>query len=358
MNTAYDSSRQWPDTQEAFFRDPLVLDRHRILNSTSFRRLGYKTQVFVPFEADHLRTRLTHTLEVAYLAGLLAERFDANTKLAEVISLAHDLGHGPFGHSSEKILNQLLADDGGFEHNHQSIRVVEYLEGPYPWFRGLNLTRATLAGMEVHNTPYDRPDMLDTGTDLEGQLANWADRLAYNAADLEDALGAGFVTGEDLQALALYRQAWEQLDATLREKPLHAVRRIVIEAIQKTLILAMQKHQVNGKSFVTVREPELGMLKELERFLFERVYRCPRLAQTAQTVQEVIARIFHRYQHAPDLLPKRYLSRQSEQGLNRTIGDYISGMTDRFCLKVYRQMFGADDILLASIQPVVGLGST
>ncbi|MFA5865494.1 MAG: HD domain-containing protein [Phycisphaerae bacterium] len=355
--TNYDFSRQCPDPQESFFANPLLLDRHRVLHSTSFRRLGYKTQVFLPLEADHLRTRLTHTLEVAHLAGLLADHFGVNTALAEVISLAHDLGHGPFGHSSEKILNLLLEKVGGFEHNHQSLRVVQYLEGPYPWFRGLNLTHATLAGLEVHNTPYDRPDALDTNSHIEGQLANWADRLAYNTADLEDALGAGFLIPDDLKNLALYRQSCDQLDPSLRDKPLPALRRIILESIQIILIQSLEIQRPNGSPMVTINGRELQALRELESFLLEKVYRNPQLARTSQTVQEIIAKIFHRYQQEPRLLPTRYLSRQGDLPLDLIIGDYISGMTDRFCLKVYRQMFGPDDILLASIEPVVGLGS-
>ncbi len=353
----YDFSRQHPDPEEDFFKNPLLLDRHRILHSTSFRRLGYKTQVFLPLEADHFRTRLTHTLEVAHMGILLAARFDANTTLTEAIGLAHDLGHGPFGHASEQILNQLLADVGGFEHNHQSIRVVQYLEGPYPWFRGLNLTKACLAGLEVHNTPYDRPDQLDTSAELEGQLANWADRLAYNIADLEDALGAGFVNHEELLNLSLYREVWDQLQPSFREKPIHAIRRVILETIQQILIHSIEITCPHDKPLVGMNERELKAMKELEAFLYEKVYRSPRLAKTSQTVQEMIAKIFHQYRKQQDLLPIRYLSRQNEMPLDRIIGDYISGMTDRFCLKVYRQMFGPDDILLTSIQPVIGSGS-
>jgi dGTPase len=352
-----DYSRHWPDPDESFFRVPLLLDRHRIIHSTSFRRLGYKTQVFLPLEADHLRTRLTHTLEVAHLAVLLAHHFRADPLLTEVISLAHDLGHGPFGHSSECVLNRLLAGVGGFEHNQQSLRVVQYLEGPYPWFRGLNLTRATLAGLEVHNTPYDRPDQSDAGGNLEGQLANWADRLAYNMADLEDALGAGLVTPEALRDVGIFREAWDRLEPSLREKPLPAIRRIILENIQQGLIQSMSVHSSDGKARVSLRAAELQALTELEAFLMANVYRCPQLARTSETVQAIIEKIFDRYRKEPELLPLRYLSRQTDFPLDRIIGDYLAGMTDRFCLKAYRQMFGPDDMLLCSIQPVMGLGS-
>ncbi len=353
----HDYSRRWPDPQEQWFSNPLLLDRHRILHATSFRRLGYKTQVFLPLEADHFRTRLTHTIEVAHVASLLACRFDANALLAEVISLAHDLGHGPFGHSSEAVLNQLMTGVGGFEHNAQSIRVVEYLEGAYPWFRGLNLTRTTLEGMAAHNTPYDRPGQPLACEHLEGQLVNWADRLAFNMGDLEDAIGADFITPQQLQNLTLYRRAFDELTEDLREKPVHALRRILMESIQQTLINALELQTVPGGRRVTMQSDVQAGLEQMEAFLMDNVYRGPQLTQTSQTVQAIISRIFNRYREQPDLMPRRYLNRQSEMPLDRIIGDYLSGMTDRFCLKVYRQLYGADDMLLTSIKPVIGIGS-
>jgi dGTPase len=349
--------REYPDPQARRFADPFLLDKHRVLHSTSFRRLGYKTQVFLPLEADHFRTRLTHTLEVAHVAEMLAEKFGGNSRLVEVISLAHDLGHGPFGHSSETILEKLLASVGGFEHNEQSIRTVKFLEGPYPWFRGLNLTRSVILGLEAHNTPYDRADQADLNDHLEGQLVNWADRIAYNSADLEDALGANFLTAGDLQQLALCRRAFEMVPEEFQDRPIYAIRRIVLENLQQILIDALKIDDIAGKKLVRLRAEELKDLEAVESFLMENVYLSPLLARTSQTVQEMIAKIFHCYKNKPELLPKRYLNRQPEVPLDRTIGDYIAGMTDRFCLKVYRQMFGEGDTLLQSIQPVVGAGS-
>jgi len=202
-----------------------------------------------------------------------------------------------------------------------------------------------------------RSELLDTTASLEGQLANWADRMAYNTADLEDALGAAIISQDDLKNLPLFRMAWEQLDASLKNKPFHAVRRIVLGSIQRNLIEAIEVCGTDEKFAVTMNSQTLEALKEMEKFLYERVYRCPQLADTSQKVQEVISKLFYRYQNQPELLPKRYLVRQREISLERTIGDYISGMTDRFCLKVYRQIFGPDDMLLQSIQPVVGIGS-
>jgi dGTPase len=357
MDRPYNISRQHDDPLAQRLNDPFLLDRHRVLHSTSFRRLGYKTQVFLPLEADHFRTRLTHTLEVAHMAILLANRFGSNPLLAEVIGLAHDLGHGPFGHSSETALNKLMAGEGGFEHNEQSIRVVEFLEGPYPWFRGLNLTRSTIDGLKAHNTPYDRADQSETNDHLEGQLVNWADRLAYNSADLEDAIGADFVTTEELQSLELYRRAWEMIPKELQEKPIYALRRVVMENLQYILINAIELCEVSGKTIVKMRNEELSQLVAVEKHLLSKVYMSDRLLETAKIVQEIIAKLFGYYRAEPNRLPKRYRSRMPEVSLEKTICDYISGMTDRFCLKTYRQFFGDEDELLKSIQPVIGPGS-
>lgn len=357
MDRQYDISRQNADPLAERFHDPFLLDRHRVLHATSFRRLGYKTQVFLPLEADHFRTRLTHTLEVAQMAILLADRFKANPLLAEVIGLAHDLGHGPFGHASETALNKLMADADGFEHNEQSIRVVEFLEGPYPWFRGLNLTRSTLDGLQAHTTPYDRAEQSHVNDHLEGQLVNWADRLAYNSADLEDALGADFITADELLSLPLYRRAWDMIPQELQDRPIYALRRVVIENLQYILINAIELRKIDGKKIVVLRDEELREITKIEKFLLERVYLSERLIHTAQIVQEIIDKLFNRYRAEPELLPRRYLSRIPDISLDRTICDYISGMTDRFCLKLYRQLFGDDDKLLQSIQPVIGTGS-
>jgi dGTPase len=215
-------------------------------------------------------------------------------------------------------------------------------------------------GLQAHNTPYDRTDLAETdgiNDHLEGQIVNWADRLAYNSADLEDALGADFITADDLNQFTLYRRAFERLPKTFQDRPIYAIRRIVLENLQHILFDALEMHDVNGKHLLSLKSEELRELQAIEDFLLNKVYLSPKLAQTANVVQEIISKIFHRYQADPNLLPKRYLARLPEVPLDRTIGDYIAGMTDRFCLKIYRQMFGEDDILLRSIQPVLAVSS-
>ena len=170
-------------------RDPFAVDRRRIINCVAFRRLQHKTQVFGPAEHDHFRTRLTHTLEVAETARCLAKGLRANETLAEPIALAHDLGHPPFGHAGEAALDDAMKEYGGFNHNTHALRVVAYLEHPYPDFRGLNLTAETLAGLRTHATGFDAPDASVSGSSVEAQIASLADRIAYNCHDLEDAIG-------------------------------------------------------------------------------------------------------------------------------------------------------------------------
>ncbi len=332
-----DASREHSDPQENIFSCPLTLDRHRILHSTAFRRLGYKTQVFCPFEADHFRTRLTHSIEVAHIARLLAQKFDANQELAETISLAHDLGHGPFGHNCETTLNRLMAGFGGFEHNHQSLRVVQYLEHPYPWFTGLNLTRATIVGLETHETPYDNPSLKGQKVSSEAQIASWADRIAYDSSDLEDAFGAKFVRHEDMIKLELYREAWETLSAEIRTKPLPKIRRVICESLQRIMIESIS---LKDNLFVMDKE-KLKTVEEFEKFLLDNVYLSRELRDISKTVDKVISRLFDKYSESPELLPERFSQREKDEPRERIITDYIAGMTDRFCLNVYQTIFGA-----------------
>ncbi|MGE0706156.1 MAG: dGTP triphosphohydrolase, partial [Vicinamibacterales bacterium] len=251
-------------------RDPFVLDCHRIIESTAFRRLEGKTQVFAPDYHDHFRTRLTHTLEVAEIAATLARLIGANEMLARAITLAHDLGHPPFGHAGEVALAKAMEGHGGFNHNLHSLRVVEYLEHPFPRFRGLNLTAATRAGLADHETRYDQPDAQakqapgrapaadvhaaacgteSTGTgggapSVEAQVASWADRIAYALHDLEDAIGAGFLNLHELNALPLWHQAQQHAaatygrqDAATADSAIHAIRRPTLDAMLAGLLL-------------------------------------------------------------------------------------------------------------------------
>lgn len=337
-------------------RDPFELDRDRIVASTAFRRLQGKTQVFVYDEHDHFRTRLTHTLEVAQIARRLAVMLGVNESLAEVIALAHDLGHPPFGHAGEAALAECMADHGGFEHNAQSLRVVDYLEHPHPAFRGLNLTFECREGLIKHVSRYDRPDAStdDAGVGalfavgpcptLEAQLVSVADRIAYDCHDLEDALGAGLIGEADLAGVTLWRDA---CDAVRRRHPganIHAVRRPVLDRIVSRLVTdcadATRSRLARCTTVDDVRRSSAAAdfsvdlapgVREIEEFLARRVYHHDRLVPMDARGRERIDALFDAYVRNPARLPPRFAARLDAQGVHRVVCDYIAGMTDRFC---------------------------
>ncbi len=335
---------------------PFDFDRHRVIASAGFRRLDGKTQVFAPDDHDHFRTRLTHTIEVAHLARCLAASLRANESLAEVISLAHDLGHPPFGHAGEAALDQAMAGQGGFNHNTHSLRVVTYLEHPIPQFRGLNLTDETLAGLADHTTRYDRP--LAEGTpgpdrpSVEAQIASVADRIAYDTHDLEDAVGAGFVTLDDLANVALWQQAFESVAAQHSVKHIHAIRRAVID---KMLDVALQDIQsesarrlaavhsphavrLSAEVLVAPSSPMDALLIQLEHFLRDRVYQRPEIVEADSDARGRVVDLFSAYGTDPLALPDRLRRRVDQDGLDRVICDYIAGMTDRFCTRQHHTL--------------------
>jgi len=352
--------RLHPETTPAG-ADPFELDRRRIVHSTAFRRLQFKTQVFIAGEHDHFRTRLTHTLEVVDVARRLAGALGANAALAEVIALAHDLGHPPFGHAGEQALAERMAGHGGFEHNAQSLRVVEYLEHPYPPFRGLNLTYEVREGLGKHRTLFDRPVWRDSDdgprASLEGQIACVADRIAYDCHDLEDAVGAKLVDAADLAAIPLWREVAESLSGGRGAQPLAAVRRPILDAIEDALIadvISESQARIRESRVETVadvrRWPEdlaafspamLEKLGAIESFLAARLYRHRRVARMDEQAKRQVEGLFDAYLRAPGLLPGRYERRAEEQGLHRVICDYIAGMTDRFCREQYRRLVAA-----------------
>ncbi|HEY3242169.1 MAG TPA: deoxyguanosinetriphosphate triphosphohydrolase [Phycisphaerae bacterium] len=344
-----------------------ALDRHRVTSSTSFRRLQHKTQVFVTHEHDHFRTRLTHTLEVAAIAQRLASGLRVSAALAECIALCHDLGHAPFGHAGEATLRDLMADDGGFEHNTHSLRIVDYLEHPFPPFRGLNLTFEVREGLIKHATAYDRPepvrsdpavwDLLESGPlpTLEAQVASIADRLAYDTHDLEDALGAGLVSEDDLAEIELWQTAAASIRNDYPDAQIFAVRRPILDHMLELLLTdVMVQTQVrlatagfesadavrhHTQPVVTFSENMLPAVNQLEAFLAERVYRHHRLVRMDTKARRFIERLFDAYVERPDMLPQRYAARLDEQGDKRVVCDYIAGMTDRYCQDEYKRLF-------------------
>jgi len=343
------------------YRSCYQRDRDRIVHCSAFRRLDYKTQVFVPHEQDHHRTRLTHTLEVAQIARTLARAVGANEDVVEAVALAHDLGHPPFGHAGEAALNEAMAGAGGFEHNRQSLRVVDYLEHPYPAFRGLNLTRAVRRCLAKHETRYDHPGdgELDDGlaAALEGQLVDLADELAYTSADLADALSAKWITPDDLADLALWREAWRRAreampDARAIHHRIQACRNVLgtmaddVVAETTRRIAEMRpaspdEVQRAGRRVAGFSPDWDAPVRQLQQFMLERVYEHPVADGHSGRGRGIIADLFAAYLADASRLPGRYQARIPAEGDRRVICDYIAGMTDRFCRQEHERISGA-----------------
>ena len=347
------------DPRTAFQRD-----RDRILHSAAFRRLQYKTQVFVFHEGDFYRTRLTHSLEVAQIGASLARMVGANPDLVEAISLAHDLGHPPFGHGGEEELNQLMAGAGGFDHNLQSLRVIDELEIRYPGHVGLNLTWEVREGVARHETFFDKPRVpAEFGEfpqpGLEAQLSSVADMIAYCTHDLEDALAFGFLREEDLERhVALWRElppvkmtypypplAAQAMERRFRVRSL--IDRLIRAAAQET-VRRLQAYGVSRPDDVRrLPEPVAGFpediyaqLTALKDFLFAHVYNDPRTRRMMHKGRMILRSLFHAFSEHPELLP-RAVQEQLGAGENRlrVVCDYISSMTDRHAMDLYDTLF-------------------
>ena len=326
-------------------------DRDRIIHCSAFRRLDYKTQVFVPHQQDHFRTRLTHTLEVAQIGRDLARTLRVNEDLVEAVALAHDLGHAPFGHAGEAALNECMADHGGFEHNRQSLRVVDYLEHPYPAFRGLNLTRIVRECIAKHATPYDAPGEGEFDPDLQpplaGQLIDACDQIAYTSADLEDALHAGWITVDQLAELDLWRMAATRAataapDARPIHKRIRATKAVltilaedVIAATTETLAAteAADPRAVRRekRKCVLFSPPIFEALRQLGDFLLHKVYRHPESRAQGDRARRCIGELFEQFTRQPQAMGERYANRAESEGVHRVACDFIAGMTDRYC---------------------------
>ncbi|MBN2561967.1 MAG: dNTP triphosphohydrolase [Phycisphaerae bacterium] len=351
--------RVHPETLPAD-ESPFELDRSRILNCMAFRRLMHKTQVFVTESGDHFRTRLTHTIEVAAQAQRLARPLGLNARLACAIALAHDLGHPPFGHAGEAALAALMKDHGGFEHNIQSLRVVDYLEHPYPPFRGLNLTFEVRESLIKHHTLHDRPDpsaaideqarlLLDAGPmpPLEGQVVSLADTIAYTLHDIEDGLVECGLTEEALSCCAVWREAAQPVREKHASGPVHAIRRPILDNIARRLAedaVAESRRRLdaahaadpnavrrNNTELVAFSDKVRTGIEELQALLAESVYGNHRVVRMDSKARRLIRQIFEAYLAEPELLPQRFGARIQDQGRHRVICDYIAGMTDRFC---------------------------
>lgn len=331
---------------------PLALDRHRVVHAAAFRRLMHKTQVFVAGDGgDHFRTRLTHTLEVAALAQRLAVAAELDAALAEVVALTHDLGHPPFGHAGEKALAACLADAGGFEHNRHALRVVEYLEHPYPGFRGLNLTRVVRECLVKHETAVRREAHgLDDGAPapLEGQLVDLADRLTYLLHDLQDGVYAGLVDAAALSELSLWADARERFGEAGTAGEARRILRPVCDQIELALVedVALEVQRRVGRR-PPARAPgavalSAGMARavdDVERLVRARVYRNQRVIRMDAKAARIVTALFEAYTDEPGLMPARFVRRVDEQGAARVAADYIAGMTDRYCMEEHARLF-------------------
>ncbi len=341
------------------YRTEFQRDRERIIHSKAFRRLEYKTQVFVNHEGDHYRTRLTHTMEVAQIARSIARTLLLNEDLAEAIALAHDLGHTPFGHSGENELNDLLKDDGGFEHNRQSLRVVERLEERYDGFPGLNLTWETREGIIKHSSYYDHPEISNFSADefpsLEAQIIDVADEIAYNNHDIDDGLGSYLLELEDLKDLKIWDMAMNVAgkDNTIPKDKKFMVNmliRTIINLLVTDLIDTIEDNikKMSIKSYEDVKKaPDriAGFSKkveeanqELKELLNEKLYQHYKVVRMSIKAQKVLRDLFTLYVEFPNALPHSYSSRIKTDGLKPTVSDYIAGMTDRFAIEEHQKL--------------------
>ncbi len=344
-------------------------DRDRIVHSTAFRRLVYKTQVFINHEGDLFRTRLTHSLEVAQLGRSVARALRLNEDLVEAIALAHDLGHTPFGHAGQDALQACMADYGGFEHNLQSLRVVDSLEARYAAFDGLNLSFETREGILKHCTRHRAERLLATEPDgpaarfvhggqpsLEAQLVNVADELAYSAHDVDDGVRSGLITLDQLLAVPLlahgHAEVLAQHPGLAERRVLHEILRRMLSAQVADLIAATSAavqqaltHQPGLDAEGVRRLPPLvhmgdaprAQTLELKRFLFSELYRHPRVTQMTALARTVVAELFAAYQAQPAQMTPEYATAQDRP---RAVADYIAGMTDRFALREHQRLTG------------------
>jgi dGTPase len=360
MRSAASRGRRHPEPEHPL-RMAFQRDRDRIIHSTAFRRLEYKTQVFVNHEGDYYRTRLTHTMEAAQVTRTLARALGLNEDLAETVALAHDLGHTPFGHAGERTLDRLMGPYGGFEHNAQSLRIVDVLEERYPSFRGLNLSWEVREGIVKHSGRYDRPQVVEfdaaLAPTLEAQIVDFADEIAYNAHDIDDGLKSGMIDDEDLATVPVWAAVVEELRPAVRDaaqpvRRYQAVRRLIdrmVTDLIEGVLSRLRSERVETLDDVRRVKPRLvdfspamtSWNQDLKRFLFDRMYTHYRVARMTQKADRIMTALFEVYMQEPKQLPPHIVERARDAGesMPRVIADYIAGMTDRFALEEYKKLF-------------------
>jgi len=335
------------------YRSDFERDRDRIIHCSAFRRLEGKAQVFTPGLDDYYRTRLTHSIEVSQIGRTIAKGLRLNESLTEAICLAHDLGHSPFGHAGEKVLDELMTGFGGFEHNRQALRIVDLIEHPYPDFAGLNLMYETRLGLAKHRSLYDNPqgqDFKEVNCSLEGQVADIADRIAYNCHDLEDGMRAGLISPPQIK---IFTESQSRINAgAIKDESIRRTRtaKVIIDTLVSDCIDASKRNLAESnvktindvyrrrENLIVLSSEREGQLTELEEFLLQNFYQHKSLMRTANKVKKWLRLLFERLCQKPNLMPGYFQRLASQEGLQRTVCDYIAGMTDRFCLKMVKEI--------------------
>jgi dGTPase len=374
VSEANTRGRRYAETAPAY-RGEFQRDRDRIIHCAAFRRLEYKTQVFVNHEGDLFRTRLTHSLEVAQIGRSVARALRLNEDLTEAISLAHDLGHTPFGHSGQHALNDCMREYGGFEHNLQSLRVVDVLEERYAEFPGLNLTFETREGILKHCSREKAKELGELGKrflendqpSLEAQLANIADEIAYNNHDVDDGLRYGLIGIEQLMEVELFAREYAQLERrypglTLRRRVhgtvRHMINRVVVDLIEHTAqsLVAAKVQSVDdvrqaGQPLFSYSEDVAAEVLRLKRFLRENLYSHYRVRRMSRKAASLIKELFDAFMEDPRLLPPQYQGKlpgrkatHAPAGSARVIADYIAGMTDRYAIQEHARLFNPAEL--------------
>ena len=353
--------RQHPE-EEHQYRTRFQRDRDRIIHTSAFRRLEYKTQVFVYHEGDYYRTRLTHSLEVAQIARSICKSLQLNEDLAESVALSHDLGHPPFGHTGQDVLNRLMKDHGGFEHNKQSLRILKLLEKRYPEFDGLNLTWDVLEGICKHTKDEENPITSAEGVkypSLEAQIADFADGIAYNAHDLDDGITSNLLDLDQLRKVALWKENEDRFDKKysgldFKLKKYQVVRSIINELttdLRDATSKNIEDHKVTSVDEVRrapVRIATFGKEvaeknKELKKFLHKNMYSHRKVLRMEFKAGLTLDGIFAAYTKMPGLLPESVLKNEAHGTLERRMCDYVSGMTDRYALNEHKNLYSSDE---------------
>ncbi|MES0491661.1 MAG: deoxyguanosinetriphosphate triphosphohydrolase [Leptospirales bacterium] len=348
--------REFKETSHPY-RSEFQRDRDRIVHSRAFRRLEYKTQVFVNHLGDNFRTRLTHSIEVSQIARTVARSLKLNEDLTETIALSHDLGHPPFGHAGERALHREMKDFGGFDHNDQSLRIVTKLEHRYPEFEGLNLTHATRVGLQKHSKLVQ-----GVGHSLETQVVDLCDEIAYNNHDLDDGIEAGHLNIQKLKEVEIWKFCWEKVNSqypSITEKI--AVRHTIHEMINimVTDLIDNTAKNLKENNITTVAdvlswpEEETDKLvsfssdislwvSRLKKYLFQNLYRHPDVVAMNVRAEKIVKRMFEFFSNNPHTMPNEYWESQEEAEVYRSVADFISGMTDRYALHWNKIILGVD----------------